>query len=122
MMRDDRGQSVVELLGMTPLLALAGLALAQALLLGHTAVVTEQAARTAARVAMVTDDAGATEAAATSALPSWLRGRSTVTFPGGGTHRVQVSSPIPTLLPGVTFSGVRIDRVVEMPEVGSRWD
>jgi hypothetical protein len=118
---DERGQSALELVGMVPLMALVALAVAQALLIGHTAIVTEQAARTGARVAMVTDDGGASRAAAVGSLPSWLRDGAQVRFSGGGSHRLELSSRIPTIVPGLP-SGMRVNRTVEMPDVGSSWD
>lgn len=118
--REDRGQAALELIGMGPLIALVALAMAQALLIGHTAVVTEQAARTGARVAMVTDDAGASRAAAVAALPSWLVGGADVSFPGGGPHRLRLSTRVPLIVPGL--GTLQIERVVEMPDVGSQWD
>jgi hypothetical protein len=103
---------------MAPLMVLVALAMAQALLIGHTAVVTEQAARTGARVAMVTDDAGASHAAARAALPSWLQDDATAS----GSHRLALTSRVPTIVPGVPLGSMRITRVVEMPDVGSAWD
>ena len=120
--RSEDGSAALELLGGAPLMVLVSLALVQALLIGHTAVVTEQAARTAARVAMVTDDGARTRAAGVAALPSWLQSGAQVRSSSGVTQSVTVSSRVPSVVPGVRLASLRIDRTVEMPTLRSPWD
>lgn len=118
--RDERGQAAVELLGLTPILLLVAMGVLQVLLLAHAAVLTEQAARTAARVAMVESDPGVVQASAQAALPGWLRSDAQASFPNGDRHRVQVDVRVPVLVPGVS-ARLDIARTVEMPEVPD-WD
>jgi hypothetical protein len=84
-------------------------------------VATEQAARTAARVAMSEDDPAAVRAAATASLPQRLRGGATTTFPDGHVRKVSIEARVPSVLPASWAPRFTITRTVEMPEV-SRWD
>ncbi len=120
--RSERGQAALELLGGAPLLVLVSLALVQALLIGHTAVVTEQAARTAARVAMVTEDGARTRTSGVSALPPWLQSGANVRLSAGPSVSVTVSSRVPSVVPGVRLARLRIERTVAMPSLRSPWD
>lgn len=113
--RSENGQAAVETLGIVPLLAVCALGIVQALLLGHTAVATEQAARVAARTAMVAP--GDAEAAARDALPSWLRDDAEPTVSG---TRAEVQTVVPDVLPGLDLR-LTLRRSVEMPEVAA-WD
>ncbi len=118
--RREEGQASIELIGLTPILLLVALGLAQALMFGHVAVSTEQAARTAARVAMANDNPSAVRAAATEALPPSLRSEATVTFPSGHVRRVSIEVQVPSVVPGLPLPDLAITRSVEMPEV-NRW-
>lgn len=117
--RSEDGQAAIEVLGIVPLLAVLALGVLQALLIGHTALATEQAARVAARTAMVTESTAAGRAAGFDALPARLVADAEVR--AIGTNSFTVETVIPDVLPGISFSGVRLQRTVEMPEVAT-WD
>lgn len=91
-MRDQRGQAAIELLGAVPLLVGLGLALAQLLSVGYSAVLAGNAAE-AGGLALA---AGADpDASARNALPGWSRARANVDVDGG---RVTVRLRPPSLL------------------------
>jgi pilus assembly protein CpaE len=87
----ERGQASVELLGVLPAVLLAALASWQIVLAGHTAWLAGNAARVAARAAVVGRDPGA---AARSALPAHLRRGLIVRTRGDGQVDVRVRVPI----------------------------
>lgn len=119
--RDEDGQASIELLGLTPIVLMVALAVIQALLFGHAAIATEQAARTAARVGMSADDPFTVRAAARSALPTRLRDEATTTFPDGSLSSVRVETRVPTVVPADWLPEFTITRSVTMPEVAT-WD
>lgn len=112
----EDGQAAIEVIGTLPLLVLFGLAVLQALLVAHTAVSTEHAARVGARVAME-QGSGSAVAAARAALPDGLAPGALVNVSDA---TVTVTSRVPDVLPGVDFAPL-IDRSVQMPEVAT-WD
>jgi hypothetical protein len=116
----EDGQAAIELLGLLPILLLVGLAVLQTLMVAQAAVATEQAARAAARVAMVEDGQGGIEAAAAASLPSWLRPSASTTWPSGDRHRVRVEVRVPVVVPGISAT-LDLHRTAEMPEL-PEWD
>lgn len=112
----EDGQASIEVIGTLPLLVLFGLAVLQALLIAHTALTTEHAARVGARTAME-QSGGRAVAAARAALPDGLASGAVIDVTGTG---VTVTTVVPDVLPGVTFAPT-IDRSVQMPEVAT-WD
>jgi hypothetical protein len=91
--RAQSGQASVELVAVVPFVLLVGAVVWQLTLAGHTAWLTANAARAAARADTVGRD---TAAAARSALPRSLEGELQVTrLPEGG---VRVSVPVPLLV------------------------
>ena len=89
----ERGQASIELVAVLPFVLLVAAVAWQLVLLGHTAWLTAQAARAAARADAVGRDR---EAAARSALPLSLeRGLEVRRLPAGG---VRVSVRVPLLL------------------------
>jgi hypothetical protein len=89
----ERGQASVELIAVLPLALLVGLVAWQVALAGHTAWLSAQAARVAARAAAVGRDP---EAAARSALPRSLEhGLEVERRPTGGV-RVRLHVPLLT--------------------------
>jgi hypothetical protein len=91
--RGQRGQASVELVAVVPFVLLVGVVVWQLTLAGHTAWLTANAARAAARADTVGRDTGA---AARSALPRSLEGGLEVTrLRKGG---VRVSVPVPLLV------------------------
>ena len=91
--RAQRGQASVELVAVVPFVLLIGAVVWQLTLAGHTAWLTANAARAAARADTVGRDAGA---AARSALPRSLEGGLEVRrLREGG---VRVSVPVPLLM------------------------
>jgi hypothetical protein len=91
----ERGQATIELVAMVPVVLVVGLIAWQLTLAGHAAWLTANAARVAARGALVGRDP---DAAARSALPASMRRGLTVTRARAGS--VRVSLQVPTLLPG----------------------
>ena len=90
----SRGQASVETVALLPLVALLGLMLWQALLVGQAAWLAGSAARGAARAHAVGADA---RAAAAAALPRRLRGGLTVR---AGTRDVRVRVRVPAVVGG----------------------
>ena len=76
---------------MVPVLVVAGLAVWQLVLVGHTAWVSANAARVAARAELVGEDAAE---AARSVLPQGLEGGAQVERDGEGRTRVRIPVPI----------------------------
>lgn len=87
----ERGQASVELVTMLPLVLLVGLLIWQLALVGHTAWLTANASRNAARADTV---GGSARAAARSALPQSLERDLEVERLGTGGVRVGVRVPI----------------------------
>jgi pilus assembly protein CpaE len=87
----ESGQASVELVAVLPLVLLVGALVWQMALAGHTAWLTANAARVAARADLVGADA---EAAARSALPSSLERDVEVQRLGAGGVRVSVRVPL----------------------------
>ena len=79
-MRDERGQSVVELVAMTPVFLLCCLLALQALAAGATFVSADNAAHAGA---VAGELGGNPRAAARAALPGWATGRVSVRSVGG---------------------------------------
>lgn len=95
MIRDERGQSSIEVLGAIPLLTLVVLVVAQLLAAG----VARTAASAAAEAgAMAIVQGGDPAAAARAAVPGWSRARLTVHVRG---RRVRVRVAPVTLLPAL---------------------
>lgn len=80
MMRDEHGQSTVELVALLPLLVVVALACAQLLMAGAARELAGNAAEAAA-LAML--QGGNPEEAARDAVPGWSRSRLDVTVRGG---------------------------------------
>ena len=94
-LRTQRGQASVELVGVLPALALAGLVAWQLVLAGHAAWLCAGAARVGARAALVGRDA---DAAVRSALPASLERGLRVSEPAPGHVHVEVR--VPWIVPG----------------------
>lgn len=93
--RDERGQSLVELVALLPLAGLLALAVAQLLLAGLSAELAGHAAEAGAVALLEGDDPAA---AARAALPGAARGRLEVEVRG---RRVSARVRVPVLLPRV---------------------
>lgn len=91
MLRASGGQASVELLGVIPAVLAVILCLWQLALTGHTAALTANAARVAARAELVGRDP---ERAARSALPRALARRAAVERTDAGAARVRVPVPL----------------------------
>jgi pilus assembly protein CpaE len=94
---NDRGQASIELLGVLPAALLIAAIGWQLLLTGQASWLVANAARVAARADAVGEDP---EAAARSALPSYLRGGLAVAEPGRS-GRVRVRVRVPLLVAGI---------------------
>jgi hypothetical protein len=90
-MARDRGQASVELLATLPAVLLVAALVWELALAGHTAWLCANAARAAARAALVGHDA---RTAARSALPRSLRRGMTVDEREGGAVRVRLRVPL----------------------------
>ncbi|MDF9815331.1 pilus assembly protein CpaE [Streptomyces sp. SPB162] len=95
-LRDDRGQVILETLGMTPIILITLILVWQAVLAGYTFTLAGHAADEAARAAAVGQDAGV---AAQRDLPGAWNGTTTVER-GGGKVTVTVALKVPVLFPG----------------------
>ncbi|MFI9099584.1 CpaE family protein [Streptomyces fildesensis] len=95
-LRDDRGQVILETLGMTPVILITLILVWQAVLAGYTFTLAGHAADEAARAAAVGQDA---EAAAQRDLPGAWNGTTTVDR-GDGKVTVTVNLKVPVLFPG----------------------
>ena len=94
-MKGQRGQAAVELLGALPVLLAIGLALAQLLAVGYSAVLAGSAAEAGALALAARADA---EASVRNALPAWSRAGASVDVDGGRvTVRVRPPSLVSTL-------------------------
>ena len=95
-MTDEKGQAAVELVGALPVLLALGLAVAQLLAVGYSAVLAGNAAEAGALALAARADP---EASARNALPGWSRARADVGVEGG---RVTVSLRPPSLVAAVS--------------------
>ena len=77
--RDEAGQSLVEILGLVPLVAVCGLLAMQALIVGANHVSADSAVHAGAIAAQTGGDV---RAAVRGAIPGWSRGRVTVSKRG----------------------------------------
>ncbi|GAA0487432.1 MULTISPECIES: TadE/TadG family type IV pilus assembly protein [Streptomyces] len=113
--RDDRGQTVVEFLGMLPILILVGLALVQ---FGIAAYAIQQAgtgARAAARTAGLDEPEIGYAQAGKAAMSGWLADRAAFTRrPGPDEVSVTARVPIPSVIPFVDGLGAT-QKTVTMP-------
>jgi Flp pilus assembly protein TadG len=110
----DHGTASVEFLSMVPLvLVMMGLALE--LVASFLAIErVENAARTGARVASMSDPTAGRQAAE-AALPGWLNDQSVTVAPAGqGTVECTIRAKVPLLWKGIPFD-VTVVRRVEMP-------
>lgn len=74
-LREERGQSLVEILGLVPIIAVCGLLAMQALIVGANHVAADSAVHAGAIAAQSGGDA---RTAVRGAIPGWSRGRVTV--------------------------------------------
>ncbi|MEU2251490.1 TadE/TadG family type IV pilus assembly protein [Streptomyces sp. NPDC019224] len=103
----QRGQAVIEYVGVLTLLLVVALAVVQLGLAVYAAQQAGTAARAAARVASTEDQQHRAGAVAKQSMSSWLADGATVTSETGGeavTVHVRVS--IPSLLPMFSFGSV----------------
>ena len=107
--KSERGQASVELLAVLPAALLVVLAAWQLVLAGQAAWLAANAARVAARAQTVGYDP---EAAARSALPSYLRRDLRVR--SGGSERVRVAVTVPLLIRAWS-SPLRVDASAALP-------
>ncbi|WP_406507042.1 TadE/TadG family type IV pilus assembly protein [Streptomyces sp. NBC_00212] len=101
----DRGQTVIEFVGVVPLILLLLVALWQCALVGYTFVLAGNAADEGARAGAAAegDAGGACQAAALRELPSSFQG-DPACREDGGMYRATVTLKIPILIPGVLNS------------------
>ncbi|MFE4860207.1 TadE/TadG family type IV pilus assembly protein [Streptomyces sp. NPDC056670] len=102
----DRGQTVIEFVGVVPLILLLLVALWQCALVGYTFVLAGNAADEGARAGAAAegDAAGACRTAALREVPSSFEGAAVCGESGGGMYRATVTLKIPVLIPGVLNS------------------
>jgi Flp pilus assembly protein TadG len=108
-LRDESGQTAVELLGILPWLLLAGLGAWQILLAVSTASTTENAARSGSRALGRGEDY---REAALRSLPRETRKDAQISRSG---NRVTVRVDIPVLLPTVRSDAFQLSRSAELP-------
>jgi len=106
----ERGSASVELMGILPLLLLAGLTAWQILLAAMTVTSAENAARAASR-AEGRDGGGA--AVGRDSLPSWLRDRAQIQLSG---TKATVVIEVPIIVPGLSTDALTVARSAELPE------
>ncbi|MEW2456958.1 TadE family protein [Streptomyces albus] len=112
---DDRGSSVLEFVGMLPVLLLVGLAAIQLGLVGYAVQQAGTGARAAARVASQEEIADRYAASGREAMSGWTARRSRFVLAGGGDEvTVTVTVTVPSLLPGIDSMG-KASRSATMP-------
>jgi hypothetical protein len=101
----DRGQTVIEFVGVVPLILLLLVALWQCALVGYTFVLAGNAADEGARAGAAAEGGGdgACRAAALREVPSSFQGDPEC-HGDGGMYRAKVTLKIPILIPGVLNS------------------
>jgi pilus assembly protein CpaE len=109
LLRDERGQTSVELVGMLWWLLLSALVVWQLMLAAWAVDQTANAARTASRVEGRGGDA---EKAARNALPSGLRDGMKVKISG---ETAKLSVRIPIVVPGLGDDRLRVTRSATLP-------
>jgi hypothetical protein len=110
MMRGQRGQASVELLGFLPAVLIAALVVTQLLSIGYAAVLAGNAAEAGALALAAGADP---HAGVREALPGWSRTRARISVNDG---RVEVSIRPPTLLrPLADELAITADAAVEEP-------
>ncbi|MFG2717373.1 TadE/TadG family type IV pilus assembly protein [Streptomyces sp. NPDC048416] len=101
----DRGQTVIEFVGVVPLILLLLVALWQCALVGYTFVLAGNAADEGARAGAAAEGGdGACRAAALHEVPSSFEGVPDCHADGTGMYRATVTLKIPILIPGVLNS------------------
>jgi hypothetical protein len=101
-MKRRSGQASVELVAALPALALATALALQLLLVGYALTIADGAAEAGALAGAAGENA---RAAAREALPSWARGRSSVSAEGGRvTVEIRPPAPLPPLAKALTVS------------------
>jgi hypothetical protein len=109
LLKDERGQTSVELVGMLWWLLLSALVVWQLMLAAWAVNQTADAARTASRVE---GRGGDGEKAARNALPSGLRGGMQVKIDG---ETAKLSVRIPIVVPGLGDDRLRVTRSATLP-------
>ncbi|MEV5939246.1 TadE/TadG family type IV pilus assembly protein [Streptomyces sp. NPDC051994] len=106
----DRGQTVIEFVGVVPLILLLLVALWQCALVGYTFVLAGNAADEGARAGAAAEQGGdgACRAAALHEVPSSFQGDAVCGEDGSGMYRATVTLKIPVLIPGV-LNGFPVD-------------
>jgi hypothetical protein len=99
----------VELVGLLPLLLLAGLAALQLLLVGFTVTAAENAARSGSRAVALGGDP---RDVAIGSLPDHLARSAGVDARG---ELVRVTVEVPVLVPGLSTSHLTVSRSAELP-------
>jgi hypothetical protein len=109
LLRDQRGQTSVELVGMLWWMLLAALVVWQLMLAAWTVDQTANAARTASRVE---GRGGDPAKAARNALPGGLRDGTEVEMRG---ETANVSVRVPIIVPGLSADSLRVSRSATLP-------
>ncbi|CAN5172340.1 MAG: pilus assembly protein [Euzebyales bacterium] len=112
-LRRDGGALSVEFVGMLPIVAFAALVVWQLLLAGLVATTAENAARAGSREASLSTAANG-QSTAIEALSPWLRDGADATV--SGSTAIEVTVPIPIVLPGVSHPGWTVTRTAEFPK------
>ncbi|HEX2314735.1 MAG TPA: TadE/TadG family type IV pilus assembly protein [Thermomonospora sp.] len=111
----DQGTASVEFIAMLPTAMLVVLFSFEALMAASTIERVENAARTGARVAGQTQDAGGCRRGAETAMPDWLNDHTVSGTLSDDGARCRVRARVPVLFPGVPLD-FTIDRTVTMPQ------
>ena len=119
-LREQSGQSSLELAGMLFWLLLAAMFAFQLALVGWTAVSAGNAARTAARLVSRGDSTSDAGTQAIKGLAGRGLGRATITFQGTTSSNASATAhvKIPTLLPGLTLINMSIQESASLPVTG----
>ncbi|WP_030623204.1 TadE/TadG family type IV pilus assembly protein [Streptomyces sclerotialus] len=113
--RGDRGQTVVEFLGMLPVLVLVGLALVQFGIAAYAIQQTGTGARAAARTAGLDEPEIGYAQAGKAAMSGWLAdGAAFTRRPGPAEVSVTAQVTIPSVIPFVSDFGAT-EKTVTMP-------
>ena len=110
--RDQRGQASIEVVGMLPLLLLAAMFVWELHLIASASNAVENAARTGSRVEGLGGDG---RKAAIRALPTYQREGAEVRIDG---EKVTIKTGVPILVPGLKTGLFEVDGSAELPAAG----
>jgi Flp pilus assembly protein TadG len=111
LLRGQRGQATIEIVGILPLLLLTAMFVWQLHLAASASNAAADAARTASRAQGLGGDA---RRAALAALPETQRDSAKIKLVQGG-ERVEITTDVPTIVPGLSTGLFKVHGAAELP-------